>query len=125
MATRSERRGGGGVIDLATRPAARAGFVLIVLWMGSAVVLRGSSDFGPMIAILACASVVLGATAGGYRYFLFQLVLWGALLVATGYLLWSSVNLLPMLVLFGVAGAWFVVAEPLIRARGGGTAEEP
>ncbi len=120
----STRPSSGGLRGLAAKPAARAGAVLVLLWIASAVILRASSDFGPMIAILAAASVVLG----GYeirgpgavaQLLLGQVVLWGALIVATAVLLWESANLWPMVALFGIAAAWFVVAEPLLATRRG------
>ena len=106
-----------GLRQLVAKPAARAGILLIALWIGSAVILRGSPDFGAMIAILACASAVLWWPETGRRLFFGQLVMWAALLGATAIILWSSPNLWPMFVLFGIAAAWFVIGEPLMRPR--------
>jgi hypothetical protein len=104
--------------DLAARPAARAGAVLIVLWLGTAILLRGEmSEFGPMIAILACASIVLWGPGGGRGFMAGQLVMWTALVAATALLLWESARLPGMLVLFGGAAAWFVLVEPILRTR--------
>jgi hypothetical protein len=103
--------------ELAGRPVARAALVLVVLWLGTAVLLRGDTEFGGMIAILACASAVLWGPGAGWRYAFGQLVLWAALLVATAWLLWETPHLPGMGILFGVAAAWFILAEPILRAR--------
>lgn len=116
MTTRIERPRSG-VMEFVAQPAVRAGAVLVVLWIGTAILLRGASEFGPMIAILTCASVMLAGTGAGTRFFLGQLVLWGALLVATAWLLESSTSRLPVVALFAAAAAWFIVVEPLLRGR--------
>lgn len=106
-----------GVRDLVGRPAARAGAVLVALWLGTAFVLHDANEFGAMIAILACASVVLWGSGRGARFLAGQLILWAALLAATAVVLWGSPHLLAMMLLFAAAAAWFVIAEPLLRAR--------
>lgn len=111
------RRPRSGVMELVAQPAARAGAVLVVLWIGTAILLRGASEFGPMIAILTAASAVLAGTGAGARFLLGQVVLWGALLVATAWLLESSTSRLPVVALFAAGASWFVVVEPLLRAR--------
>ncbi len=108
---------GPGIRGLAARPEARAGVVLIVLWMGTAIALQGSGQFGPMIAILVCASVVLWSQGGGLWFAVGQFVLWGALLSGTALILNDHERLPVMLALFGAAAAWFVLAEPLLRRR--------
>lgn len=105
-----------GIRGLAARPAARAGAVLVVLWLGTAILLRGTSDFGGMAVTLTCASVVLWGDGAGPRFVVGQLVLWTALLLGTALLLSESPQLLAVLALFGAAAAWFVVAEPMLRA---------
>lgn len=112
----------GGLREIAMKPSARAGVVVAVLWIASAVILRGSNDFGPMIAILAAASAVLVGfevrrPGSLVPLVLGQVVLWAALVVATGWLLWESAGLWPMVALFGLAAAWFIVVEPLLASR--------
>ncbi len=116
MATRDESAKFG-IRDLATRPSARAGTVLIALWAGSAILLRATPQFGYVIVLLASASAVLWGTGAGWRFAAGQLVLWTALLAGLTLYLWESSQLPGMLALFGLAAAWFVIAEPVLRAR--------
>ncbi len=111
-----------GIRALVARPGARAGAVLVALWIGTAVILRGSDEFGAMIATLTLASIVLGGFEAGARpaargLLVGQSVLWAALLFATAWVLWEHPGLVPMMGLFGAAAAWFLVAEPLLAAR--------
>jgi hypothetical protein len=106
-----------GVQGLASRPAARAACVLVVLWVGTAVLLRGTGQFGLMIPMLAAASAVLWGTGSGRRFIVGQLVLWLALLLSTTVLLSDSASLPGMLALIGAATLWFTVGEPILRAR--------
>lgn len=117
MAARDRERGASGLRGLVGKPTARAGVVVGLLWIGTAVLLRGEmSEFGPMIAILACASVVLWDT-GAPQGNVLRFVLWIALLAAIIVLLGGSPRLPALLALFGAAALWFVGAEPLLRTR--------
>ena len=100
-------------------PAVRAGVVVAALWIGSAILLRATSDFGAIIAIATCASVAVW-DSGGSRGRLPRLVLWIALLAAVCVALWDSPRLPGMLVLFGAAALWFVAVEPLLQTRAQG-----
>jgi hypothetical protein len=76
-----------GIRGFAARPAARTGTLFVVLWLGTAIILRDTDEFGSMIAVLACASVVLARSGAGPRFVAGQLVLWTALIVGTAVLL--------------------------------------
>ncbi len=114
MTGRNGERAVPGLRGLFGKPTARAGVVVSLLWIGTAVLLRATSEFGPMIAILACTSVALWDT-GESRGRVPRLLYWSALLAAVALMLWESAHLPGMLVLFGAAAFWFNVGEPLLR----------
>ncbi len=106
-----------GIRDLAARPSARAAAVLIALWVGTAILLRATPEFGYAIVLLTAASAVLWGTGAGWQFAAGQLILWTSLLAGLALYLGESSTLPGMLALFGGAAAWFVVAEPILRAR--------
>lgn len=96
---------------------ARAATVLAALWIGTAVILKGDTEFASMIALLAAASMVLWGTGTGRHYVVGQFILWGPLLAGSAWVLWESPRLAPVLALFGLAALWFVIGEPTLGRR--------
>jgi hypothetical protein len=112
------------VKEIGFRHPLRASVALAVLWLGTGILLRGSTDLGGMIAILACASGgVLAVVPGRARpaiHLIGQLVLWAAILAATALVMWGSSRSPGVLLLFAGAATWFTVGEPILLAHRAG-----
>ena len=91
----------------------------IAVWLGTAVALSGSGQFGKVLPILVAANLIgLGADAlPGYRQLLGPAVVWAVILAGVMIVLGESPYLGRELVALAAGALWFVGVGPLVAVH--------
>jgi hypothetical protein len=91
----------------------------IAVWLGTAVALSGSGQFGKVLPILVAGNLIgLGADAlPGYRQLLGPAVVWAVILAGVMIVLGESPYLGRELVALAAGALWFVGVGPLVAVH--------